>query len=340
MERLFTLVMTFGYGAIMVWMYIAAYLGWTGGKRSVIMLVAPWIQFMVFMGGVILLAMFFILLFNFRRAAHAHHEHGENEEEADEQDSCSGHEHDHHGHSHNHNHEHKEGCCDHGHEHGWTPARYIPLLIPLILFLMGLPDDQMIRSFERYLTEKALQGQTAYNAKGEELAPTAAWLALTLTEPQLPVPQLAAVGNALQSASEEIDDNANNKPPVVTDLAQIERVLMDPTTMAVYQRYPKVELDGMFSLENQGGASGLTIFRVVRLRMACCLNDSRPASIICATRKKIDPELLKPGIGSEARWCKAQGKLKFGPGPDGKNQAFLKVSSVVSAPMPPFPYLN
>jgi hypothetical protein len=263
---------------------------------------------------------------------HEHHGEEENHGHTHEDGACCNHEHESHDHQH---HQHNGECCDHDHAHSWNPARYIPLLVPLILYLMGLPDDQMIRSFEQNLTEKALKGQASYNAKGEELAPTAAWLALSLTEPQL-----AAVGNALQSASDEIDDSAGNKAPVVTDLAQIERVLMDPTTMAVYQRYPKVELDGMFSLENQGEASGLTIFRVVRLRMACCLNDSRPASIICATKKKIDPELLKPGIGSEARWCKAQGKLKFAPGQDGKYQAFLKVSSVVSAPMPPFPYLN
>jgi hypothetical protein len=199
--------------------------------------------------------------------------------------------------------------------------------------MMGLPSDQMIRNFESYLTEKALKGQGAY-AKGEEYAPVAAWLVIGLTEPQL-----AGIGNALQSASDEIDEDANNKAPVFTDLAQIEKVMMDPNTMAKYQSYPKVELDGMFSLENES-KSGYTFFRVVRLRMACCLNDSRPASIICATKKKIDPELLKATIGSEARWCKAQGKLKFGPGTDGKPQAFLKVSSVVAAPMPPFPYLN
>jgi hypothetical protein len=357
MERLLTLIMTGGYGTVMVWMFIANKLGWTRGERTLIMLVTPWIQFMVFLGGALLLILFFVLLFNFRRAARAHHEHGENGENGSEatvqDDTCCEHDHEHqeghdhaHGegccdHDHSHAHSHDQGshdhgpeeCCDHGHEHGWNPARYIPLLIPLILYMMGLPSDQMIRSFERHLTEKALKGMASYNAKAEEFAPVANWLLFTPYSGEL----ATSLGSALQLAAEEIDDDSTNVKPVVTDLAQVERVLMDPNLMAEFQRYRKVELEGMFSLESTGP---MTIFRVVRLRMACCLNDSRPSTILCATRKKIDARLIEKPTGSETKWCKVQGKLKFAPGADGKYQAFLKASSVVPATMPPFPYLN
>jgi hypothetical protein len=42
--------------------------------------------------------------------------------------------HDHHGHSHG---------ADDGHDHGWAPWRYVVLLVPLMLFLLGLPNKAM-----------------------------------------------------------------------------------------------------------------------------------------------------------------------------------------------------
>jgi hypothetical protein len=46
------------------------------------------------------------------------------------------HHHDHeHGHGHDHHHEH-----DHDHEHGWAPWRYVVLLLPVVLYLLNLPN--------------------------------------------------------------------------------------------------------------------------------------------------------------------------------------------------------
>lgn len=74
---------------------------------------------------------------------HAHdHDHGH-----------SHHDHDHEGHEHDHDHDHHDHVPagtphvhsdahdhDHGHEHGSAPWRYTLLLLPIVLFLMGLPN--------------------------------------------------------------------------------------------------------------------------------------------------------------------------------------------------------
>ena len=78
--------------------------------------------------------------------AHDHdHDHGHSHDH--------GHEHHDHAHEHSHGpeheHSHGETCChDHagepeeedcGHQHGWAPWRYAVLLLPIVLFLMGMP---------------------------------------------------------------------------------------------------------------------------------------------------------------------------------------------------------
>lgn len=51
------------------------------------------------------------------------------------------HEHDHaaHDHPHEHAHGHDHGSDDHDHDHGWGPWRYAVLLLPIVLFFLGLP---------------------------------------------------------------------------------------------------------------------------------------------------------------------------------------------------------
>jgi hypothetical protein len=64
--------------------------------------------------------------------AHAHaHEHSEH----DHHDGGCDHEH-HHGHEH----VHSTVRCSSGHEHGAAPWRYVVLLVPIVLFLLGLPN--------------------------------------------------------------------------------------------------------------------------------------------------------------------------------------------------------
>jgi hypothetical protein len=45
-------------------------------------------------------------------------------------------------HSHDHDHDHSHTPGD-GHEHGWAPWRYVVLLVPLMLYLLGLPNKAL-----------------------------------------------------------------------------------------------------------------------------------------------------------------------------------------------------
>ena len=65
---------------------------------------------------------------------HAHgHEHHHHE-------NCD-HNHDHgHDHHHGHSHDHDHGHSHDGHDHDWAPWRYVVLLLPIMLFLLGLPN--------------------------------------------------------------------------------------------------------------------------------------------------------------------------------------------------------
>jgi predicted aconitase with swiveling domain len=66
---------------------------------------------------------------------HHHHEH--------DHDHTHPHEHHHH-HDHDHDHEHSHAGHshgDHGHAHAWAPWRYMVLLLPIMLVLLGLPKN-------------------------------------------------------------------------------------------------------------------------------------------------------------------------------------------------------
>jgi hypothetical protein len=73
------------------------------------------------------------------------HGHEHSHSHGHEHSHSHGHEHSHshgHDHSHAHGHEHSHGGHDHeeeAHDHGWAPWRYAILIIPAVLFFLGLP---------------------------------------------------------------------------------------------------------------------------------------------------------------------------------------------------------
>lgn len=347
MERLFTLIMTGAYGVIMVWLFISNYLGVNSGERSLLSLVTTWIQYVIFIGGMILIVLFFFLLFNFKSAGDGHHHSHEHDCDHDHQECSHDHHHHHHhhpgeGHHHHdhkdHNHKHGDGhdCCDHGHDHNWNPIRYIPLLIPLILIVMGLPDTKMIENFEKYRIETAVK-ELKRPVNTEQMA----WMSLgAFSFPGEVFPAVSfstSIAAGLQGTIDELDGEARNEKPIVIDLSQIEKALKDPALQQQYSSYGRVEIEGMFDLEEIGP---ITLFRIVRLRMACCLTDARPAMLLGLTKKSIPPQLQTKSGGATTKWVKVQGRLKFVDAPDGKSQAIIKASSIEPAKVPAFPYLN
>jgi hypothetical protein len=75
--------------------------------------------------------------------AHAHdheheHDHGHGHEHHHDHDHA--HHHHDHDHEHTHVHEHTSDDADHGHVHVFSPWRYIVLLVPVVLFFLGIPS--------------------------------------------------------------------------------------------------------------------------------------------------------------------------------------------------------
>ena len=75
------------------------------------------------------------------------HEHGSALGHEHEPGESGGHDHEHHGHSAPHEHTigHAHAHHDHDeadHDHGWAPWRYVVILVPVILFLLGLPNQR------------------------------------------------------------------------------------------------------------------------------------------------------------------------------------------------------
>jgi uncharacterized membrane protein YcgQ (UPF0703/DUF1980 family) len=87
------------------------------------------------------------------------HDHGQHHHHHDhDHEHAHDHAHHHHDHDHEHHHHHPhadpalapapdhhydQGHGDDGHDHGWAPWRYVLLLIPLTLYLLGLPNKAL-----------------------------------------------------------------------------------------------------------------------------------------------------------------------------------------------------
>jgi hypothetical protein len=151
-EQLCTIAITGALGGIAVLLYQGGRLWFLADK------IQPW----VLAGGIVLLAVVAIRVVAVWMQAgrtpaaepnHDHdHEHHEHCHDHSHGETC-GHDHDHdhshsHGHGADHDHSHGQGH-DHshghgggdGHEHGSAPWRYIVLLLPVVLFFLGLPDQ-------------------------------------------------------------------------------------------------------------------------------------------------------------------------------------------------------
>jgi hypothetical protein len=80
---------------------------------------------------------------------HAHeHEHAGTSDSHSHAHAACDHGHSHGEHDHERGHEHSHVLADdHGHEHGWAPWRYAVLLLPIVLYFLGIPagraDDDL-----------------------------------------------------------------------------------------------------------------------------------------------------------------------------------------------------
>src|SRR5438093_343377 len=129
-EQLFNIAVCGAIGAVMVLMYFNGMVRFLFGENNREQ------HWRVVLGGFGLLAIVlsravYVWFSVGKKPAAAHvHDHGD----------C-GHDHGDCGHDHHHEHEHHEHDHVYDHDHGWAPWRLVLLLLPVVLFLLGLPKE-------------------------------------------------------------------------------------------------------------------------------------------------------------------------------------------------------
>jgi hypothetical protein len=133
---------------------------------------------------------------------HHHHHHG-HEEAVTAQAPAAGAVH--HGHTHTHDHDHAHDHShshDDDHGHGWAPWRYAVLLVPVALFLLGVPNEgRAVKAIEHVDTTQEAKNYAAILALGPN-----------------PFQQLVPLAAAMRGNVREVAIYVNGRQGSVTDL--------------------------------------------------------------------------------------------------------------------------
>jgi len=349
-EQLWMLGVGLIYAGTMLFDYWRA----SSGERTPISTVAPWIQQMILYAGAVLAVLVvvrgiwvFWSVRELRRHGHVH---------------LPGHHHDHHDHHAAHHHDEEDCCCvpesevaalretetvlapanasahehahgaGHDHEHDWSPWRFFVLLAPVLLVLLPLPWDDMLRAFERSKSRIATEGFAGgVAAPGDVLLAFGTW---SLSQDPLARSLATAFCQfrageqpaSLEKALDYLEEHAEVPESAIrqTDVAQLEQVAYVPAQREQWKQFRRVELQGLY----QPMPKRPQQFALVRLRMACCANDSRPVSIFGVARQP--PAGVQPG-----EWVRVQGRLDFVQLADGTWKAVIYAYKIERAPLPP-----
>lgn len=339
-EQLWMLGVGLIYAGTMVFDYWRA----ASGERTPISTVVPWIQQMILYAGIALAGLVVLraswVIWSTRQlrqhgglhlvdvGEHHHHDHDE----------------------------HEECCCvpvselaalregetesppvsshAHGHEHeqDWSPWRFFVLLAPVLLVLLPLDWGEMLRAFERSksrVATEAISGGLA--APGDSLLAFGLW---SLSHDPLARSVAAAMCQyraadqpaSLEKALDYLEESTEVPESAIrrTDVVQLEQVAYVPAQREHWKQFRRVEVEGLY----QPVPKRPNQFAVVRLRMACCVNDSRPLSVFAVSRRPVSG--IQPGD-----WIRVQGRLDFVNLPDGSWKAVIHAYRVEKAPLPP-----
>jgi hypothetical protein len=201
--------------------------------------------------------------------AHAHehehdheHEHAHAIQDGSHEHGVSAHEHGHaHGH-HHHHHGHDDHHHDHDaadHDHGWAPWRYVLLLVPIVLFLLGLPNKGP--QADTVAVHVDLTNEAAVYSGLIASAPAVEGQLLTY----LAAMYLADSGEVTEVPFQNLLDDANS--------ADMREKYRNTTIRVRGQFVPALGSD--------------RLFRLVRYRIKCCGADAIPVPIPALTRDSL-----------------------------------------------------
>jgi len=204
-----------------------------------------------------------------------HHEHDHDHEHAHR-------EHAHHEHAHHEN-THGAVSCSSGHDHGAAPWRYVVLLIPIILFLLDLPNQG----------PQAAEREVAVRSADPQAAPV--YGSLVGVGP-LPLPQLVLAAAVMTDG-----------PVYGMDFKSLEAAALDEFRRKEWQG-KTVRVVGQFASAPRSDR----LFRLVRYRIQCCAADAVEYSIPALCRESLAGIKLND-------WVQVTGQIQFqrernGPG--------------------------
>jgi hypothetical protein len=222
---------------------------------------------------------------------HTHHEHPPSEAESHDEahrekqqiqvgfpvvasEAAVGHQAPHaHSHSHGHSHNH-----DHGHDHGWAPWRYAVLLLPVILYLLRMPN-------EGYSSANA--GPPVQVDMTQETAKSCLLFSATN-----PLEGVVVAGVLLKKADK----------PIPMEFKVLESLTANPGQEAVWQG-KTVRVKAIFLPDPTNDRS----FNLILFRMQCCSADAIPIKVPCVCRESVT------GIGQsgEDQWVEVVGQVNF-----------------------------
>jgi len=215
-------------------------------------------------------------------ADHGHHEHG----------ADCGHEHAHaHDCSHAHTHTHAAGHGHDHHEHGWAPWRYMILLTPIILFLLGLPNKQPAVEASNFKVGASREENAGYAA-----------LVGAGSNPWSQVVTLLGVSADATAGKDVKIDFKTLEQAAVADREQWNGKVV----RVVGQYRPNVQSQREFSL--------------MRLLIKCCGNDAIPLDV---------PIICKEPVTSiqPMQWIEVTGRVEFQKRP-GSNDSYMTILRV------------
>ena len=230
--------------------------------------------------------------------SHPHHEH----------DHGHGHEHSH-GHDHNHGHENSHGH-DHGHDHsdhdhGWAPWRYVLLLLPVFLFLLGLPNKPpraRALNVEAAVAQDTIVGYSGLIADSSDPLQSLLYL----------------------MAFEQAGRPQNIKHPAFMRL--VEAPFKTPDLEGTW-----VTIKGLYIPSRVPSEHA---FSLARFRMICCGADAQQVNIAVTSRQS-----LKELRANANDWIQVTGKVEF----RGGRGTVLQVTSlkyITPTDPDPDPYVN
>ncbi len=211
-----------------------------------------------------------------------------------------------HDHGHDHNHEHGDQCHSHGscehtvghahghhhhdhdaadHDHDWSPWRYVVLLVPVVLFLLGLPSKGPQAIAKDAAFTEAEQRREATEAVGLVSPSSPGWT------------QLVYAGYlSKDEAQGEVTDwdfknlNAAVRAAALSPDDEVRKQWADKTVRVI----------GMYSPARQSDRE----FRLVKFKLTCCVADAVQLELPFVSRESITS--IQPNS-----WVRVTGRVEF-----------------------------